>query len=62
MKSKGGSRKKKSYSRPRLVAYGDFRALTRATTKGGGATTEVRSLHRELAAHKADLNKQQNDG
>ncbi len=35
MKSKGGSRKKKSYSRPRLVAYGDFRALTRATTKGG---------------------------
>ena len=36
MKSKGGSRKKKSYSRPRLVAYGDFRALTRATTKGGG--------------------------
>ncbi len=38
MKSKGGSRKKKSYSRPCLVAYGDFRALTRTTTKGGTGT------------------------
>ncbi len=36
MKSNGKSRTKKTYSRPRLVAYGDFRALTRATTKGGG--------------------------
>ena len=35
MKSKGGSRKKKSYSRPRLVTYGDFRSLTRVTGKGG---------------------------
>ena len=35
MKSKGKSRTKKTYSRPRLVAYGDFRALTRATMKGG---------------------------
>lgn len=35
MKSRGKTRKKKSYSRPYLVAYGDFRALTRTTTKGG---------------------------
>ena len=38
MKPKCESRKKKSYSRPRLVAYGDFHALTRATTKGGSNT------------------------
>jgi hypothetical protein len=35
MKSKGEKRKKKPYRPPRLVAYGDFRTLTRATTKGG---------------------------
>ncbi len=35
MKSKRRDRKKKAYTSPRLVAYGDFRALTRATTKGG---------------------------
>lgn len=33
MKSKGENVKKKPYRRPRLVAYGDFRTLTRA--KGG---------------------------
>ncbi len=37
MKSKRQDRKKKAYTSPRLVAYGDFRALTRATTKGGGS-------------------------
>jgi len=38
MKSKSQNRKKKPYTSPRLVAYGDFRTLTRATTKGGIAT------------------------
>ncbi len=33
MKSKSQNRKKRPYSRPRLVAYGDFRSLTRS--KGG---------------------------
>lgn len=35
MKLKRQGRKKKAYSSPRLVAYGNFRALTRTTTKGG---------------------------
>ncbi len=35
MKSKSQNRKKRPYSRPRLVAYGDFRTLTRL--KGGGS-------------------------
>jgi hypothetical protein len=35
MKSKREGRKKKPYRRPRLVAYGDFRTLTRTTAKGG---------------------------
>lgn len=35
MNSKRQDRKKKAYTSPRLVAYGDFRALTRTTTKGG---------------------------
>jgi hypothetical protein len=35
MKSKHQRTKKKAYTSPRLVTYGDFRALTRATTKGG---------------------------
>ncbi len=35
MKSKAQNRKKKPYSSPRLVAYGDFRTLTRS--KGGSS-------------------------
>lgn len=35
MKSKGEKRTKKIYSTPRLVAYGDFRTLTRVSAKGG---------------------------
>jgi len=35
MKSKSQNRKKKPYSSPRLVAYGDFRTLTRVSAKGG---------------------------
>lgn len=35
MKSKRQDRKKKVYTSPRLVSYGDFRTLTRA--KGGSA-------------------------
>lgn len=35
MKSKAQNRKKKPYSSPRLVAYGDFRTLTRVSAKGG---------------------------
>ena len=38
MKSKHQRTKKKAYTSPRLVAYGDFRALTRTTTKGGTGT------------------------
>ena len=34
MKTKREKPKKKNYRRPRLVAYGDFRTLTR-TGKGG---------------------------
>jgi len=37
MKSKRQDGKKKAYTSPRLVAYGDFRTLTSTTAKGGAS-------------------------
>jgi len=45
MKSKAQNRKKKPYSSPRLVAYGDFRTLTRS--KGGGQQRRTREAQDE---------------
>jgi len=40
MKAKKDRRKKKPYRSPHLVAYGDFRSLTRVTGAKGGSKND----------------------